>query len=65
MSTIFSQPAKEDVKVHLKDEYYHTARNEYIDILKFIGAKGIPLSEEAVEALKMSIKTHYSNIQGF
>jgi hypothetical protein len=50
---------------HLKDEYYHKARQEYIDILKFIGSKGIPLSQDAVEAIKLSVKQHYTNIQEF
>ena len=61
--SIFVEPAV--VNVHLKDDYYKQARTEYIDILKYIGAKGIPLTTEAVEAIKVSIKQHYSSIQGF
>lgn len=52
-------------ETHLKDEHYHNARQEYIDILKFVGSKGIPLSQDAVEAIKLSVKQHYTNIQEF
>ena len=51
--------------VHLKDKYYHEAREEYIHLLNSLASYHINVTDEIRSSFKKDIKAHYQSIQEF
>lgn len=57
--------AKEVEKVHLKDDYYKQAKEQFISCIKLLRQHNVNVDDELMEKVRRDIKSHYKAIEVF
>lgn len=65
MAKVSSPFVKSDESIHLKDDYYKQAKEQFISCIKLLRQHNVNVDDELMEKVRRDIKSHYKAIEVF
>lgn len=56
---------QQEERIHLKDEYYKQAKEQFVSCIKLLRLHNVNVDEHLIEKIRLDIKSHYKAVEGF